>query len=83
MAAAAYRLLGRRDRRQLAANVDLIYGLPAGSHFAKMFAKQVYWQQAIIALETLKLMLRPERIWVVGSFAPILPRKLLDGRYMS
>ena len=55
-----------RDRRQLAYNVNLVYGLPAHSTFAQMFARQVFPQQILIALETMRLIRRPELIELSG-----------------
>lgn len=45
-----------RDLRRLRANVQRVYGLPAGSHFAKMFEHQVLRHTLRCGLETLRMM---------------------------
>jgi KDO2-lipid IV(A) lauroyltransferase len=44
-----------KDRRQLRANVEAVYGLRAGTHFSQAFERQVYAHQVRCALETLRV----------------------------
>ncbi len=55
-----------KDRRRLRSNARLIYGLPAGSHFSRMFERQVWRHQSICALETLRIIQDPDVAEVVG-----------------
>ncbi len=44
----------KRDSLLIAENIDRVYHLPAQSSFSEMFKRQVFYSQAIIALETFK-----------------------------
>jgi len=56
----------QRDLRQLQRNVQRIYGLPPGTHFARLFERQVLRHHVICILETLRLIQEPKRIQVAG-----------------
>jgi len=58
--------LARRSRRRLYLNLQRVYSLPRHSEFAKVFAAQVFRQQFLIALETLRQIRRPGCIKVLG-----------------
>ena len=58
--------LARRSRRRLFLNLERVYSLPRHSEFAKVFAAQVFRQQFLIALETLRQIRRPGCIQVRG-----------------
>lgn len=60
------RLAAGRDRRQLSENVRRIYGLPAHSYFAQLFSRQVFKQQLLIALETMRLIRKPDLVELLG-----------------
>ncbi len=64
--APVYRVLARRDRQRLESNVHRIYGLPARSHFAQMFCRQVFREQVAIALETMRVIRYPALAKVIG-----------------
>jgi KDO2-lipid IV(A) lauroyltransferase len=55
-----------KDRRIIDANIQRVYGLPAHSSFAKLFARQNLLTQIMISLETIKFMFRPSAITIDG-----------------
>lgn len=55
-----------RDRRVIQNNVLRVYGLPAHSEFSKTFTKQNQMTQALIMLETIKYLFRPEQLQISG-----------------
>lgn len=55
-----------RDRRIILSNVQRVYGLPPHSSFSKLFVRQNQTAQALIILETLKYIFRPQDIVIQG-----------------
>ncbi len=56
----------RRDRRVIQSNILRVYGLPRHSEFSKRFAKQNQTIQALIMLETIKYLFKPNQIEITG-----------------
>jgi KDO2-lipid IV(A) lauroyltransferase len=61
------RPLARKDLGHLRRNVHAVYGLPPGTHFSDLFERQVLRHHAICALETLRIIRRPELMTLAGG----------------
>lgn len=59
-------LVARRDVDLVRANIERIYHLPPGSHFSRMFERQVFRHHVVCALETVRMVLDPNLIRVEG-----------------
>ncbi len=60
-------VLKRKEVDRLGKNVELVYKLPAGTHFAKMFAKQVFFHQIVSNLESIKIIQKPHTAEFTGE----------------
>jgi KDO2-lipid IV(A) lauroyltransferase len=59
--------LARKDLARLRQNVALIYNLPPGTHFAKLFEKQVFYHQIVSNLESIKIIQKPHTAQFSGE----------------
>lgn len=77
-----FRWLARKDRQRLRSNVDRVYKLPPGSHFSRMFERQVFRHHGICLIETVKMLARPELMRVSGeaSLRELVQRAETAGR---
>jgi len=58
--------LAPRQVRRLYLNLQRVYALPQHSYFARLFAGQVFRQQILIGLETLRAIRRPSCLNILG-----------------
>ena len=61
-----YGWVGPKEVAVLRQNVARIYGLPPGSHFAKMFETQVLRHQVLAALDVFTFFCNPQKITIEG-----------------
>ncbi len=59
--------LARKDLKRLRLNVAAVYKLPQGTHFSKMFERQVMFHQIVANLETIKIIQKPESATFLGE----------------
>ncbi len=57
---------GGKNRMRIYKNTQLVYNLPEQSHFAKMFVRQIIGHQVHCFLETVKFILQPQSVRVIG-----------------
>jgi len=60
-------VVSRRDVALIQSNIRRVYGLPAHSEFASMFARQVFRSQLICAVDSLREILRPGSLKIDGT----------------
>ena len=60
------RMFARKDLVRLRNNIELIYHLPAKTHFHEMFARQVLRHQVAAVLETIRVVKRPHQLRLLG-----------------